>query len=152
MKIRFVFFILVLGLSLTSCSYNYIGKSDPISISMESCYDIEKQNIQYHNYLALLQTFKARRWMLKSINQDEKTIIAEACRGRYCLEVIATVKTDGEIQISRTNDDEISRRGASLLKRWLTLLERTYTTNRCNSTKHLIEQTAEFIVNDELRS
>lgn len=144
MKKMLILLAITLSIFLTSCGRNFVGKSQPIFFDIGPCYRLEEQDIQYHHFLALLYSFKARKWMLKTIDQEKFIIIAEACRGRYCLEVIAKVDKKGKVQISRTTDDKISRSGANLLKRWLRLLKTPYFNSRCNSLKSLKEKAFGF--------
>ena len=76
---------------------------------------------------ALIDSFIRFRWDIHSIDKDAGKMTAEACRrGKHCMEVEATIKDDGTVEIIRTPGQTITRNEGTALKGWITNLKTYY--------------------------
>ena len=88
---------------------------------------LEGTNSQEKSMKSILASFEDRGWIFHKIDKENKTIIAEACQhGRHCMEVIATVKSDSSVEIIKSPGQELTENEEALLRRWLTLLNRSF--------------------------
>ena len=134
-----ILFISIIS-SCISCQYSYLNRENMLHFDDPPCFKMQNEQVQKHNFLALLSSFKNSDWIIKGIDTELFFLVAEACQSTYCFEVIAKVDENGFIKIHRTSDRKISRNGTRLLKRWMDKLKRNYFNYRCESTQSLIDK------------
>ena len=121
---------LIAGL-LSSCGA--ISKSNylvdrPVVIYPKTIVTQEDETaIKTKSMQALLESFEAYKWEIHRLDKAEGVVVAEACRmGQHCIEVEASIKEDGSVEIIRTPGQEITENEAVMLKRWLGRLKKAY--------------------------
>ena len=76
---------------------------------------------------ALIDSFIRFGWDIHTLDKDAGKITAEACRrGQHCMEVEATIKDDGTVEIIRTPGQTITRNEGHALKGWIKKLKGYY--------------------------
>lgn len=99
----------------------------PYVIYPQNVLDENSSSAQKISMQALLDSFADYRWEIHGIDQENGTITAEVCRrGQHCVEVLATVKNNGSIEIIKTPGQKLSRNESALLRRWLANVKKAY--------------------------
>ncbi len=76
---------------------------------------------------ALMESLATYNWEIHGLDTDKGKIVAEACRrGQHCMEVEATIKDNGAIEIIRTPGQTLTKNEGIVLKRWLRILRNAY--------------------------
>ncbi len=70
-------------------------------------------------------------WVLERISKEKYEIDVRACRGSYCIPLLASVEKDGRVLWRRDPAQTIGKDWAEELKRWLNHIEEGYAKRRC---------------------
>ena len=125
MKKCFILVAMMFVLILTGCASSPYLVDKPFIMNPAALLD--NNNSQEKSMKSLLASFTDRGWTIQKVDKENNTITAEACRqAEHCMEVLATVRSDGSVEIIRTPGQKISKDEGELLRRWMTLLNRSF--------------------------
>jgi hypothetical protein len=130
---RFVL-IGVAALSFFGCSSSYLVKQPHV---LQPCYTEDAQEL---STAAVIKAFEAKRWTIIGANLDDGFIRAKACRGGYCISVDSQTTAMGKVEILRSPDQYLSKKGGRLLEKWILNLDKAYTKYNCIAPAQLREE------------
>ena len=128
MKRHFILIVILFALIFAGCSQSLYLVDEPFVMYPYAI--LENKNIQERSMESLLRSFAERGWTILKIDKENNTVLAEVSRhGQYRMELLATVKSDGSVEIIRTPGQKIKKRIGRLLQRYITLLNRSFVKN-----------------------
>ncbi len=132
MKIRTILILFTTAIMMAGCATrtsSYL-EHKPVLIYADQSREIPQlQKKAAKAFLAALNRYK---WEIRNYNREESTIVAEACRGNECAEIMATILADASVSIIRTPGQVLTANEGIQLKRWVSSLQRQYFKNMRN--------------------
>jgi hypothetical protein len=132
----------ILALLALSCSpsYTYLARNQQAYWNSKPCLSLEKKQLQYHAFMAILCSAYVNQWVFSRIDSAEFNIEARIGKENDAPEMIISVGADGLVLISRKSFAEISKEEMRFIKRRMADLENTFNRHRCESIESLEKQ------------
>ena len=123
----FVLVVLILG-GIGGCVSNYLLEEPQV---FKACLSDDPGGRDL-SFDMLVETVRRQNgWVLERISKERYEIDARACRGSFCIPLLATIEPDGRVLWRRDPSVTIDQDWAEELNRWLNRLEEGYARRRC---------------------
>ena len=130
-KFILLIFMCLMIIDLTGCgavkTSDYLADTGIVLSPKGLLQNDDDATVRAKSMQALIDSFLRYGWSIHTLDKVAGKITAEACkRGQHCMEVEATVKDDGIVEIIRTPGQTITAKEAHVLKGWIGKLKRYY--------------------------
>ncbi len=114
----------LLGCSSTS---NYLAKKPVILYPQDIFRQEQGLDTKLKSMQAMMDSFNDYKWEISNLDKEQGIIVAQVCRrGQHCVEVKATIRDDGIIEILRTAGQSLTEDQGIILQRWIERLKKAY--------------------------